>query len=116
MTDAIQTNLGRKLEQLSADSGYCSDANIEVLETRGIDGYIATGRAKDAAASTTEASLAASDDDCRRHHQNRPAPNAREAMREKIKAGGHDSIPATQAVMNGVRADQAGAASAILLR
>ena len=75
MTDAIQTNLGRKPEQLSADSGYCSDANIEALETRGIDGYIATGRAKDAVASTAEASLAARRlATARRRRQNRPAP------------------------------------------
>jgi hypothetical protein len=47
MTDAIETNLGRKPARLSADSGYCSDANIEALETRGIDGSIAPGRAKD---------------------------------------------------------------------
>ncbi len=59
MTDAIKTNLGRKPGQLSADSGYCSDANLEALETRGIDGYIATGRAKNAAAGTAEASAAA---------------------------------------------------------
>jgi hypothetical protein len=39
MTDAIETNPGRKPEQLPADSGYCPDANIEALETRGIDGY-----------------------------------------------------------------------------
>ena len=46
MTDAIVDNLGRKPEQLSADAGYCSDANLEGLETRGIDGYVATGRVK----------------------------------------------------------------------
>src|SRR5712672_1722820 len=48
MTDAIETNLGRKPEQLSADAGYCSEANLEALENRGIDGYVATGRARDA--------------------------------------------------------------------
>ena len=93
MTDAIQTNLGRKPEQLSADSGYCSDANIEALETRGIDGYIATGRAKDAAASTAEASAAAPPaGDCpAASPEPASAPTRVEAMREKIKAGGHDS-------------------------
>ena len=50
MTDAVETNLGRKPEQLSADAGYCSEANLEALESRGIDGYVATGRARDAAA------------------------------------------------------------------
>ena len=75
MTDAIQTNLGRKPGQLSADSGYCSNANIEALETRGIDGYIAPGRTKDAAAGTAEASVAARRPvTARRHRQNRPAP------------------------------------------
>ena len=93
MTDAIQTNLGRKPEQLSADSGYCSDANIEALETRGIDGYIATGRAKDAAASTAEASMAAppADASATASPEAASAPTRVEAMREKIKAGGHGS-------------------------
>src|SRR5438874_11206597 len=49
MTDAVETNLGRKPEQLSADAGYCSEANLEALENRSIDGYVATGRARDAA-------------------------------------------------------------------
>jgi len=93
MTDAIETNLGRKPEQLSADSGYCSDANIEALETRGIDGYIATGRAKDAAASTAEASMAAppADASATASPEAASAPTRVEAMREKIKAGGHGS-------------------------
>src|SRR5208337_3570906 len=93
MTDAIQTNLGRKPEQLSADSGYCSDADIEALETRGIDGSIATGRAKDAAASTAEASLAAppAGDCSAASPEPACAPTRVEAMREKIKAGGHNS-------------------------
>jgi copper resistance protein C len=34
MTDAIETNLGRKPEQLSAGSGYCSETNLEALESR----------------------------------------------------------------------------------
>ena len=39
-------NLGRKPAQASADSGYCSEANLEALEAHGIDGYVAPGRAK----------------------------------------------------------------------
>ncbi len=91
IADAIETNLGRKPGQLSADSGYCSNASIEALETRGIDGYIAPGRAKDAAAGTAEAAADAPPaGDC-------PAASPElagarvEAMREKIKAGGHGS-------------------------
>jgi hypothetical protein len=50
MTDAIEKNLGRKPEQLSAVAGYCSEANLEALESRNIGAYVATGRAKDAVA------------------------------------------------------------------
>jgi len=86
MTDAIETNLGRKPEQLSADAGYCSEANLEALEDRSIDSYVATGRARDAVIGTAKGNPAAT-----------PAPEpARtptrvEVMRAKIKAGGHTS-------------------------
>ena len=43
-----KTNLGRYPAQASADAGYCSESNLEALETRDIDGYVATGRARDA--------------------------------------------------------------------
>jgi hypothetical protein len=46
LIEAIANNLGRKPEQASADSGYCSEANLEALEDHGIDGYVAPGRAK----------------------------------------------------------------------
>jgi hypothetical protein len=52
MTDAIEINLGRKPEQLSADADYCSEANLKALENRNIDAYVATGRARDAVAGT----------------------------------------------------------------
>jgi hypothetical protein len=45
LIEAIETNLGRKPEQASADSGY-SESNLEALEAHGIDGYVAPGRAK----------------------------------------------------------------------
>src|SRR6187397_2423705 len=47
---AVENNLGRKPEQASADSGYCSEPNLEALVARGIDGYVAPGRAKHPAA------------------------------------------------------------------
>jgi Transposase DDE domain len=87
MTDAIETNLGRKPAQLSADAGYCSEANIEALENRNIDAYVATGRARDAVAGTVKGEVTAAP----------PAPEPAseptrvEAMRAKIKAGGHAS-------------------------
>ena len=46
LVEAIENNLGRKPEQASADSGYCTEPNLEALVTRGIDGYVAPGRAK----------------------------------------------------------------------
>jgi Transposase DDE domain len=50
LVEAIENDLGRKPEQASADSGYCSEPNLEALVARGIDGYIAPGRAKHPAA------------------------------------------------------------------
>jgi transposase len=94
MTDAIEKNLGRKPEQLSADSGYCSEANLEALESRNIDAYVATGRAKDAVAGTAKDEGAAKADHATAATilpETVDAPTRVEAMREKIRAGGHDS-------------------------
>ena len=72
MADAIHANLGKKPAQMSADAGYCSDANLAAMEEREIDPYIAPGRAK--------------------HAGEGEGGGARVvAMREKIKAGGHNS-------------------------
>src|SRR3979409_713183 len=46
LIEAIENNLGRKPDQASADSGYCSESNLEALEAHGVDGYVAPGRAK----------------------------------------------------------------------
>jgi transposase len=46
MLDGIEDNLGRMPDQASADSGYCSEANIEAVDARKVDGYLAPGRAK----------------------------------------------------------------------
>lgn len=93
MTDAIETNLGRKPEQLSADSGYCSEANLEALENRGIDAYVATGRARDAVAGTVkgEAIAAAPVPEPAGTVEPAGALTRVQAMRAKIKAGGHTS-------------------------
>jgi len=87
MTDAIESNLGRKPEQLSADAGYCSELNLKELESRSIDGYVATGRAKDAVAGTVKGEAAAKP----LSPQTTDAPTRVDAMRAKIKAGGHAS-------------------------
>src|SRR5215468_8666736 len=92
MIDAVEKNLGRKPEQASADSGYCSEANLEALESRHIDGYVATGRAKDAVAGVAKSEVA---DEASKIATTPPqpakAPTRVEAMRVKIKAGGHSS-------------------------
>jgi len=87
MTDAVEANLGRKPEQASADAGYCSEENLAGLEARSIDGYVATGRARDAVAGTGK------DEAARAPSSTQPAktPTRVEGMRAKIKAGGHAS-------------------------
>jgi hypothetical protein len=105
MTDAVETNLGRKPAQVSADAGYCSEANLEALENRSIDGYVATGRARDAVAGNVKGGdddapgapepASASRPEAEPKSQAEPksaaAPTRVEAMRAKIKAGGHAS-------------------------
>ena len=46
MVAAIETQAGQTPVQLLADSGYCSDENLKMLEDKPIDVYIATGRQK----------------------------------------------------------------------
>jgi hypothetical protein len=72
MADAIEVNLGKKPAQMSADAGYCSDANLAAMEEREIDAYIAPGRAKHAGEGEGGRARIA-------------------AMRAKIKAAGHAS-------------------------
>ena len=100
MTDAIMINTGAKPDQLSADNGYCSEVNLEALEARDIDGYIATGRAKHAVALVSDSAVAVAAVDagdvastCPEQSGPEPVePSTRvEAMREKIRAGGHES-------------------------
>lgn len=46
MMDKVKANSGRYPEQMSADSGYCSEDNIQAMEDRRIEAFIATGRQK----------------------------------------------------------------------
>jgi transposase len=93
MVDAIEANLGRKPEQASADSGYCSEANLEAMEQRKIDAYVATGRAKHATAEEVEEEAAATTGAAGAGNstQEAPALTRVEAMREKLKSGGYAS-------------------------
>jgi hypothetical protein len=88
LTDAIETNLGRKPAQLSADAGYCSEANLAALEARNIDAYVAAGRARDAVAGKCQKGKASAAPDAT---QPAAKPSRVEAVRAKIKAGGHES-------------------------
>jgi transposase len=42
----IRTNLSRQAQELSADTGYCSEGNLAVLAKHKIRAYIATGKQK----------------------------------------------------------------------
>jgi len=53
MLDAIEANTGELPDELSADAGYCSEANLERLEQKRVCGYVATGRQKHGAAAAT---------------------------------------------------------------
>jgi transposase len=46
LLDGIETSLGRKPKEASADSGFCSEVNLAALDRRGIAGYVAVARAK----------------------------------------------------------------------
>ena len=54
----IRANLGKNPGEVSADAGYCSDANLRTLKRRRIEAYVATGRQKHGtkSATTTKAS------------------------------------------------------------
>jgi transposase len=53
LLNATRTNLGRNPDEVSADAGYCSDANLRTIKRRRIEGYIATGRQKHGTKSAT---------------------------------------------------------------
>jgi transposase len=53
MVDQIQAATGEYPAQVSADTGFCSESNLEETGRRGIDPYLATGRQKHGSASAT---------------------------------------------------------------
>jgi transposase len=62
MIAQLKRNTGRQAAELSADAGYCSEANLREAERRHIRAYIATGRQRhgDAAATGRRAARAGS--------------------------------------------------------
>jgi transposase len=53
LLDRIRANLGTNPDEVSADAGYCSQANLRTIKRRRIAGYIATGRQKHGTKSAT---------------------------------------------------------------
>jgi transposase len=53
MVDAVEAMAGARPKEVSADAGYCSEANLTGLDERDLRGYIATGRQKHGTASAT---------------------------------------------------------------
>jgi transposase len=74
LVDGIKANTGRKPREISADTGYCSEANLEALEQRRIRGYVATGRQKHPDGGQDK----------------KRGPRA-EAMRKRLRKAGHRS-------------------------
>jgi transposase len=46
LVDQARTHLGRKLKEVSGDSGFASEANLDAMERRKIRAYLAPGRTK----------------------------------------------------------------------
>jgi len=53
LLDGIRANLRRNPDEVSADAGYCSAANLHTIKRRHIEGYVATGRQKHGTRSAT---------------------------------------------------------------
>ena len=73
--DRIEQDLGVVPDEISADSNYCSEANLSELEARGVRGYVATGRRRHGTSTPTSNERA---------HR---GPQSRE-MRRRLRQGG----------------------------
>ncbi len=78
LLDQLEQSLGARPKEVSADSGYCSEGNLELLEERGIRGYVATGRQKHGTTSATSGDT-------------KGKGPLTEAMRTRLRRGGHRS-------------------------
>jgi len=75
MVDQIEENTGKWPAEVSADTAYCSEGDIEALQARGIRGYLATGRQKHGTASATG-------------HEEKRQGRRTKAMRARLRRGG----------------------------
>ena len=73
LLDATAINAGRLPDEVSADNGFCSEANLAGLAERGVRGYVATGRAKRPAGGKSNSGPLTV------------------AMRQRLRQGGHRS-------------------------
>jgi transposase len=78
LVDQIEELLDANPREVSADSNYCSEANLEGLQERGVRGYVATGRKKHGTASPTSGDT-------------RGKGPLTQQMRTRLKRGGHRS-------------------------
>ena len=44
LLEEVEETFEEKPKQVLADAGYCNEADLQALEARGVDGYIALGR------------------------------------------------------------------------
>jgi len=72
LLDAIERNTGEMPNEVSADNGFCSEANLEGLNARTVRGYIAAGRASSPGSGKKGGKLV-------------------QAMRARLRKGGHRS-------------------------
>ena len=72
LLDAIETNTGETADEVSADNGFCSEANLAGLTERAVRGYVAPGRASKPGGGK------------------KGGPRV-QAMRARLKQGGHRS-------------------------
>jgi transposase len=96
MTDAVKTNLGRYPAQASADAGYCSEANLEALENRSIDGYVATGRARDAVDGNVKGETAAAPGAPELGSASKEVAEPKEAAKPKETVAPQETVESTQ--------------------
>jgi len=72
LLDAAAENTGEMPDEVSADNGFCSEANLEGLIDRAVRGYVAAGRASTPDGGTKGGKLV-------------------QAMRTRLRQGGHQS-------------------------
>ena len=70
LLDAVEQNTGAMPDEVSADNGFCSEANLEGLVARTVRGYVAAGRASEPDGGNKGGKLV-------------------QAMRTRLRQGGH---------------------------